>query len=243
MAGRGPNRSGRGIVERGAGRPKIPGWLWLIALALPTAAVLIWFYWGPLSTNLGPSVIPALGPVLPHPPGAPKRLRARYDAEQGMIWYDCLEGAGGHVRADWWPKSGLYRVWIKPGAGCATPADDETAGSLRLQRQGAPVLVLARLTASPQASRRRELCDAAHDRGLAAHVAVARAVAAKPEAGLDLRLALSGFAAAAPGYQSARPGGSVISSQLCNFRTDPPPSEDETSGYMGVDMSLTLERP
>ncbi|MBX7249483.1 MAG: hypothetical protein K1X35_10635 [Caulobacteraceae bacterium] len=221
----------------------MPFWLWSVALALPATAVLVWFYWGPLTASLGPSVIPALSPVLPHPPGAPGSVKARYDPEQGVVWYDCLEAAGGQVRAEWWRKSGLYRVWIRPNATCASLLDDETPGSLRLVRQGAPVLVLERLTAAPQASRRRDLCNAAHARGLGDHTAVARALSSDPKAGLDLRLALSGFAAAAPGYRSARPGGTVISSQLCNFRTDPPPSEDQTSGYMGVDMSLTLERP
>jgi hypothetical protein len=233
----------RGIVERGAGRPRIPGWLWAIALILPTSAVFIWLFWAQLSASLGPTLIPAIGPVLPKPSGAPASARARYDEEQGIVWNACREAAGGHVAAQWWGDSGFYRAWIAPHGGCSNPANDETPGSLRLLRKGSPVLVLPRLSASPLASRRRELCDAAHERGLGPHMAVARAVAAQPDAGLDLRLILSGFVAAAPRYQSARPGGSIISSQLCNFRTDPPPAPGETSGYIGVDMSLVQDHP
>jgi len=233
----------RGIIERGAGKQPIPGWLWFIALLIPTAAVLVWLFWAQLATNLGPGVIPVLSPVLPRPSGAPVSARARYDEEQGVVWFACREGGGGHVSAEWWSDSGFYRAWIMPHGGCARPANDETPGSLRLLRKGSPVLVLVPLTASPQASRRRELCDAAHARGLGEHMAVARAVGADPASGLDLRLVLGGFVAAAPGFQSARPGGSVISSQLCNFRTDPPPSEGETSGYLGVDMSLVQDHP
>ena len=232
---------GRGIVERGAGRPKIPGWLWIVALSLPTAAVLTWLFWAQLSSHLGPTLIPILSPVLPKPSGASPAARARYDEEQGVVWMVCRDGAGGHVKAEWWGDSGFYRAWIMPGRGCANPADDETAGALRLLRKGSPVLVLPRLSASPQASVRRQLCTAAHKRGLAPYMAVASAVAADPKAGFDLKLVLPGFVAAAPHYQSARPGGSVISSQLCNFRTDPPPSEGETSGYMGVDMSVVQD--
>lgn len=230
-------------AERGAGKPSIPGWLWLIALAIPTAAVLVWLFWAQLATALGPTLIPVLGPALPRPSGAPASATARYDAEQGVVWVDCREAAGGHVTAEWWNESGFYRAWIKPGSGCASAATDETPGSLRLLRKGSPVLVLQPLSASPQASRRRELCDAAKARGLAAHVAIARAVAADPASGLDLRLMMSGFAAAEPGYRSARPGGSIVSSQLCNFRNDPPPTPGEASGYLGVDMSLVQDRP
>lgn len=234
--------AGRG-AERGAGRQPVPGWLWLISVLVPAAAVLTWLFWPQLTSTFGPSVIPTLSPVLPRPSGAPPSAKARYDAEQGVVWSICREGGGGQVSAEWWGDSGFYRAWIQPGASCATPANDETPGSLRLLRKGSPVLVLERLSASPQASRRRDLCDAAKSRGLAAHVAVARAVSADPQAGFDLRLILSGFAAAAPGYQSARPAGSVVSSQLCAFRTDPPPAAGETAGYMGVDMSLVQDRP
>lgn len=231
------------MAERGAGKPRVPVWLWLTALVIPTAAVLVLMFWAQLAVAFGPMLIPSLGPVLPRPSGAPASASARYDGEQGVIWFDCREAAGGHVTAEWWSDSGFYRAWIKPGSGCAGPATDETPGSLRLPRKGSPVLVLEPLSATPQASRRRELCDAAMARGLAAHVGVARAVADDPASGLDLRLILSGFVAAETGYRSARPGGSIISSQLCNFRNDPPPAPGEAAGYLGVDMSLVQDRP
>jgi len=232
----------RGLEELGGRKVRVPGWLWALGLALPTAAVLGWLYWGPISQTLGPTVIPILSPMIPRPEGAPSTARAEYDLEQGVLWRDCREAAGGHVAAEWWRTSGLHRAWVSAEGGCARPAGDATPRALRLSERSAPVLVLDRGTASSEGDRRRALCGAAHERGLEAHVRVAAAVAAQ-DSGADLKALLGGFARSAPGLLSARPGGEAGTSQLCNFRRDPPPEAGGGPSYLGVDVTYGQDRP
>jgi len=230
------------LDELGTGKPKIPAWLWAVGLIVPTAAVLAWLYWAELSDAVGPTLIPIVSPVIPKPDGAPRTAHAVYDSELGVRWLDCREGGGGHVSAEWWPKAGFHRAWIVAEGGCARPAGDRTPGALRLPERGAPALVLARGTASNDAGKRRAACDAAHAEGLDGHARVAGAVAAG-EAGSTLKGLLATFAKNEPRYLSARPGGSVETSQLCNFRFDPPPKPGEVGSVLGVDVSYGQDRP
>ena len=234
--------SGRGLDELGGRKPKVPAWLWGLGLLLPAAAVLGWLYWAQLSAALGPTLIPVLSPVIPKPQGAPSSAQALYDLEHGVVWRDCRAAGGGHVSAEWRSGLGFYRAWVAPQGGCAAPAGDRTPGALRLSRYGVPVLALEPGTAASEGPRRRELCDAAHARGLAAHARVASAVVAT-EPGPDLDEALGRFAREAPGLLSARPGGALGASQLCNFRKDPPLKPGEVPGGLVVDMSIGQDRP
>jgi len=210
------------MAARGAGKPTISPWAYVLGIGLPTAAVLLWLFWTPLVTATAPSLVPALSGVLPRPDGAPGSARASWDPELGVIWRDCREGGGGQVTAEWW-SDGFHRAWVLPGAHCGAFANDETAGALRLSGRGTPILALERLSAPPQASMRRVVCDEAAARGLAPWVAVAQAVNRR-EAGADLQRVLGDFTRQAPRLKWARPGGQVISSQICNFRDQPPPT-------------------
>lgn len=221
---------------RGAGKPRIPFWVKALAFAVPTAVVLLWVFWGQLVLALAPSLVPVLGPVLPRPEGAPGSAMASWDPELGVLWRDCRPAAGGHVSAEWWGDDGFHRAWISLEGGCERPAGDETPLALRLADRATPVLTLERLSATAEPARRRELCDAAATRGLGAYVRVARATNRR-EAGADLQRVLGGFIRAAPGLKWARPGGQVISSQLCNFRDHAPPKPGEVPNVISLDLS------
>lgn len=227
--------SPRGARIRGAGKPPIPFWVKAVAVGLPVSAVLLWLFWSQLVAALAPTLVPIAGPILPRPDGAPGSAKASWNTEHGVIWRDCREASGGHVSAEWWSEGGFYRAWVAPQGGCAAPAQDDTPMALRLSGHGTPVLVLERLSAPPQASMRREVCDAAAARGLAAHARVA-AAANRREAGADLQRVLGGFVAAQPGLKWARPGGQVISSQLCNFRDQPPPKPGEVPNVITLNL-------
>ena len=125
---------------------------------------------------------------------------------------------------------------MSPSGGCERPAGDQTPLALRLADRATPVLVLERLSATSEAARRRELCDAAAGQGLGSYVRVAAAANA-PGAGEDLSRVLGDFTRKAPELKWARPGGQVISSQLCNFRDQAPPKPGEVPNVIALDLS------
>jgi len=229
------------MAPRGAGRPKISAWAYVLGIGLPLSAALLWIFWSPLVAAAAPTVIPTIGPILPKPEGAPATAKASWDPELGVIWRDCREAAGGQVTAEWW-SDGFHRAWVLPAAHCGAYAHDETAGALRLSGRGTPILVLDRLSAPPQASMRRVVCDEAAGRGLQPWARVA-AAANRPEAGADLQRVLGEFTALEPQLKWARPGGQVISSQVCNFRNQPPPRPGEVPPAIMVNRGPSWGRP